>query len=164
MRWYNHDLRKEDENMIVKALKFTVRCSRERPKQTGKKRHKEWSKKNVMVKEDACDWTKWRGLAKTMTIQYRPISSTGTTPDPKWDDVADGSPLQRPFLKGVVLPVGLPTVPVHHCSDLSSKGVVLPAGSTTRSWVPQTRYKLRALVTRYVIQQVLYNAWFNLKF
>ena len=36
MRWYGHVLRKEDENVIVKALKFEVSGSRERrrPKQT----------------------------------------------------------------------------------------------------------------------------------
>ena len=39
MRWYGHVLRKEDENVIVKALKFEVSGSRgrERPKQTYKK-------------------------------------------------------------------------------------------------------------------------------
>ena len=35
MRWYGHVLRKEDENVIVKALKSEVRCSRgKRSKQT----------------------------------------------------------------------------------------------------------------------------------
>ena len=37
MRWYGHILRKEDENVIVKALKFEMSCSRGRPKQTWKK-------------------------------------------------------------------------------------------------------------------------------
>ena len=39
MRWYGHVLRKEDENVIVKALKFEVNDGRERlrSKQTWKK-------------------------------------------------------------------------------------------------------------------------------
>ena len=32
MRWYGHVLRKEDENVIVKSLKFEVRGRRGRPK------------------------------------------------------------------------------------------------------------------------------------
>ena len=34
MRWYGHILREKDENVIVKALKFEVRNSRGKPKQT----------------------------------------------------------------------------------------------------------------------------------
>ena len=30
MRWYRHVLKKEDENMIVKSLKFEVRVNRGR--------------------------------------------------------------------------------------------------------------------------------------
>ena len=37
MRWYGHVLRKEDENVTVKDLKFEVNSSRGRPKQTWKK-------------------------------------------------------------------------------------------------------------------------------
>ena len=39
IRWYGHVLRKEDENVIVKALTFRMRCSRGRgrPKLTWKK-------------------------------------------------------------------------------------------------------------------------------
>ena len=39
MRWYGHVLKKEHENVIVKALKFEVSGSRgrKRPKQTWKK-------------------------------------------------------------------------------------------------------------------------------
>ena len=59
----------EDENVIVKALKFEVSGSRGRPKQTWKKQVENEMKKNGLVKEDACDRTKWRGMVKTMTIQ-----------------------------------------------------------------------------------------------
>ena len=48
--WYDHVLRKEDENVIVKALKFKVSGSRERPKQTWKKQVENEMKKNGLVK------------------------------------------------------------------------------------------------------------------
>ena len=60
-------LRKEDENVIVKTLKFEASSSRERPKQTWKKQVENEMKKNGLVKEDACNRTKWRGMVKTMT-------------------------------------------------------------------------------------------------
>ena len=55
--WYGHVLRKEDENVIVKALKFEVSGSRGRgrPKQTWKKQVENEMKKNGLVKEDAYD-------------------------------------------------------------------------------------------------------------
>ena len=37
IRWYGHVLKKENENVIVKVLKFEVRGSRGRSKQTRKK-------------------------------------------------------------------------------------------------------------------------------
>ena len=69
MRWYGHVLRKEDEIVMVKALKFEVRGFRGRPKQTWKKQVENETKQNGLVKEDACDGTKWRGVLKTMTIR-----------------------------------------------------------------------------------------------
>ena len=59
-RWYGHVLRKEDENVIVKALKFEVSGSRKRgrPQQTWKELAENEMKKNGLVKEDACDRTK----------------------------------------------------------------------------------------------------------
>ena len=71
MRWYGHVLRKEDENVIVKALKFEVSGTRgrERPKQTWKKQVENEMKKNGLVKEDACNQTKWRGVVKTIIIR-----------------------------------------------------------------------------------------------
>ena len=60
---------KEDENLIVKVLKFEVSGSRGRPKQTWKKQAENEMKKNGMGKGDACDRTKWRGVVKTMTIR-----------------------------------------------------------------------------------------------
>ena len=69
--WYGHVLRKEDENVIVKALKFEVSGSkgRGRLKQMSKKQMESEIKKNGLVKEDACDRTKWWSIVKTMTIR-----------------------------------------------------------------------------------------------
>ena len=80
MRWYGYVLRKEDENVIVKALKFEVSGTRGRgrPKQTWKKQVENEMKKNGLVKEDACDRTKWRGVVKTLTIQ-NPANSVDKT-------------------------------------------------------------------------------------
>ena len=71
MRWYSHVLRKEDDNVIVKALNFEVSGSRGRgrPKQRWKKQVENEITKNGLVKEDACNQTKWRGVVKTMTIR-----------------------------------------------------------------------------------------------
>ena len=62
-------MRKEDENVIVKALKFEVSGSRGRPKQTWKKQVENEMKKNGLGKEDACDRTKWQGIVKAMTTR-----------------------------------------------------------------------------------------------
>ena len=69
MRWYGHVLRKEDENLIVKALKFEVSGSRGRLKQTWKKQVENELKKNGLVKENACDRSKRRGVVNTMTVR-----------------------------------------------------------------------------------------------
>ena len=55
MRWYGHVLRKEDETMIVKALKFVVSGSRGRAKQTRKNQVENEMKKNGPVKKNASD-------------------------------------------------------------------------------------------------------------
>ena len=70
IRWYEHVSRKEDENVIVKALKFEVSGSRGRgrPKQMWKKQVENEMKKNGLGKENACDRTKWRRIVNTMTI------------------------------------------------------------------------------------------------
>ena len=43
----------------MKGLKFKVSDSRGRPKQTWKQKVENEIKKNGLVKEDACDRTKW---------------------------------------------------------------------------------------------------------
>ena len=82
MRWYGHVLRKEDKNVIVKALKFEASDSRGRgrPKQTWKKQVENEMKKNGLVKEDPCNRTKWRGVENTMTIRNpaNPIDGDNT--------------------------------------------------------------------------------------
>ena len=52
MRWCGHVLRKEDENVIVKALKLEVSDRRGRPKQTWKKQVENEMKKNGLMKKD----------------------------------------------------------------------------------------------------------------
>ena len=56
--------------MTEKTSEFEERATRGkgRPKQTRKKQVEDKMKKNGLMKEDACDGTKWRGVAKTMTI------------------------------------------------------------------------------------------------
>ena len=80
MRWYDHILRKEDENVIVKASKFEVSSSRGRgrQKQTWKKHVENEMRKNGLVNEDACDRTKWQDVVKTMTIQNSAYSVNNT--------------------------------------------------------------------------------------
>ena len=69
MQWYDHVLRKEDENVTVKALKFEVSGNGRRSKQTWKKCVENEMKKNGLVKKDACNRTKWQSMVKTMTIR-----------------------------------------------------------------------------------------------
>ena len=69
IQWYGHVLRKEDKKTIVEVLKFEVSSSRGRPKQTSKKQVGDEMKKNGLVKEDACNQIKWRGVVKTMIIR-----------------------------------------------------------------------------------------------
>ena len=68
MLWYGLVLRKEEENVMLMALKFDVSGSRGRgrPKQTWKKQVEYEMMKNGLVKENACDRTKWQGVVKTM--------------------------------------------------------------------------------------------------
>ena len=55
--WYDHVLRKKDQNVIVKPLKFEVSGSRGRGrlKRMWKKQAENEMKKNELGKEDACD-------------------------------------------------------------------------------------------------------------
>ena len=79
MRWYGHVLRKEYENVIVKALKFEVSGNRGRrnPKQTRKKQVENEMKKNGLVKKDACFRANWRGVVKTIIKQNSANSVDG---------------------------------------------------------------------------------------
>ena len=79
MRWYGYVLRKDDENVLAKALKFEMSDSRGRGrlKQTWKKQVEIEIKKNGLGKEDTCDRTKWRGVVKTTTIRNPANSGDG---------------------------------------------------------------------------------------
>ena len=87
IQWYSHDLRKVDENVIIKALKFEVSGSRGRgrPKQMWKNQVENEMKKNGLGKEDACDQTKWRGVVKTTMIRNPANSVDGTISNPTCD-------------------------------------------------------------------------------
>ena len=69
MQWYGHASKKEDEHVIMKSLKFEVRGRKGGgdPKNLEKQLKNEM-KKNELVKENACNGTKWRGVVKSMTI------------------------------------------------------------------------------------------------
>ena len=87
MRWYGYVLRKE--NVIVKGLKFEVSGSRGRPKQTWKKQAENEMKTNGLVKEDACNRTKWRGVVKTITIRNPASSVDNIGSNMKWWCICD---------------------------------------------------------------------------
>ena len=71
MKWYGHvyveesmagtvqSCFKEDKNVTLKALKFEVSVSRERPKHTWQKQVENEMRKNGLIKQDAGDRTKW---------------------------------------------------------------------------------------------------------
>jgi len=57
MRWYGHILRREDNNVLLKALHFELsgRTGKGRPKQTCKKQVQKKMHKNGLVMKEACD-------------------------------------------------------------------------------------------------------------
>ena len=85
IRCYGHVVKKEHENMIVKALKFEASDSKGKgkPNQTRKKQVENEIKKNGLVREDACDRAKWRAVVKTRPYEIRPTPLTWSIPDPK---------------------------------------------------------------------------------
>ena len=86
IRWYGHVLRKEEENVIVKALKFEVSGSRGRgrPKQT-------W-KKQVENEMKTMDWERgcmrWNKMSRRDKDNDHTKSGQlpSTIPDPTCDD------------------------------------------------------------------------------
>ena len=62
VRWYGHVLRREDGNILRKALDLEVMGKRRRgrPKSTWKRKVEEEVKKLGLEKEDALDREKWR--------------------------------------------------------------------------------------------------------
>ena len=71
MRWYGHVFRKEDENVIVKALKFEVNGSRGRgrPKQTWKKQVENEIKKNRLCKKQR--WSPRGHILKSLASKVK---------------------------------------------------------------------------------------------
>ena len=68
--------------MIRKALEFEVQGSRGRgqPKQTWKKQVEDEMNKNGLVKDVACDRTKWQRVVKSMAIRTPANSVNGEKP------------------------------------------------------------------------------------
>ena len=62
VRWYGHVLRREEGNILKKALDFEIDGHRKRgrPKSTWKRKVEEEVKKIGLRKEDAHDRAKWR--------------------------------------------------------------------------------------------------------
>ena len=86
VRWYGHVLRREEDNVLKKALRFTVEGQRRRgrPRKTWKRQVEESIKNVGLKKEDALDRAKWKEGAKLIAPGVRcirPPSLTGTKPD-----------------------------------------------------------------------------------
>ena len=69
VRWYGHVLRREEDDALRKALRFTLegRRRRGRPRKTWKKQVEESIKKVDLKKEDALDRARWREGVKSIT-------------------------------------------------------------------------------------------------
>ena len=86
VRWYGYVLRREEDNVLKKALRFTVegQRGRGRPRKTWKRQVEESIKNVGLKKEDALDRAKWNGGAKLIAPGVRcirPPSLTGTKTD-----------------------------------------------------------------------------------
>ena len=87
MRWYGHILRREDDDVLRKALDFRVngKKKRGRPKMTWLTKVKENIDKVGLKREDALDRAEWRkGIKKMAMRKIRPPPATGKTPNRKW--------------------------------------------------------------------------------
>ena len=78
LRWYGHVLRREEDNVLKKALRFTVEGLRRRgrPRKTWKRQVEESIKTVGLKKEDALDRAKWKEGAKLIAPGVRCIRAT----------------------------------------------------------------------------------------
>ena len=88
MRWYGHVLRRDNDEVLKRALNFEVagRKERKRSNMTWKRQVEEHFNQIGLKKKDAIDRVKWRyGVYKLSrsTRWIRPPESTRTKPDLK---------------------------------------------------------------------------------
>ena len=86
VRWYGHVLRRENDNILRRAMVFKVneRRKRGRPKRTWKNQVEESVRRIGLKEEDAVNRTRWRVGVRAIAegVRYiRPPSLTRTTPD-----------------------------------------------------------------------------------
>ena len=84
-----HTLRRDDRNVLRKALKFEVKGKRKRgrPKKTWWTQVKKVSENVGFEKEDAMNRTRWRVGVEEIAVrvgQIRPPPFTGLDPHQKW--------------------------------------------------------------------------------
>ena len=94
VRWYGHVIRREDDNILKKAIMMEVNGQRKRgrPKMTWKRQVEESVKKVGSKIEEAADRTRWRegvrAIAEGMRC-IRPPSVTRKKPNLNWIDDDD---------------------------------------------------------------------------
>ena len=83
VRWYGHVLRREENNILRKALEFSVsgRRKRGRPKKTWRRQMEDEARKIGLTVKDARDRELWREGVRAIAEGIRPPSLTRTTPD-----------------------------------------------------------------------------------
>ena len=75
VRWYGHVLRREEDNVLKRALRFTVEGQRRRgrPRKTWKRQVEDSNRTVGLKEEDALDRAKWKGGAKLIAPGVRCI-------------------------------------------------------------------------------------------
>ena len=86
VRWYGHVIRREDDNILKKAMTMEVNGQRKRgrPKMTWKRQVEESAKKIGLKIEEAADRTRWREGVRAIAegMRYiRPPSVTRKKPN-----------------------------------------------------------------------------------
>ena len=88
VRWYGHQLRRDDRHVLRKALKFEVRGKRKpgRPKKTWKMQVEKGSKSVGLEKKDAMDRARWSVGVREIAAGVNPATPVyGNKPGSKLD-------------------------------------------------------------------------------
>ena len=85
IHWYGHVLRKEEDNILRRALEFSVSGQRKRgrPKKTWRRQVEEEARRMGLTNEDAGDSQLWRERVIEIAEGIRPPSLSRTKPDLK---------------------------------------------------------------------------------